>query len=92
MYYKKQNNPKQPLKERTIIVNLNTQQKDAVEYYGTPQIIIAAGTGKTTVMIEKIKHLIATKKTCWQEHFGLNIYKQSRKRNERTIPTNIINR
>ena len=50
-------------------MNLNTQQKDAVEYYGTPQIIIAgAGTGKTTVMIEKIKHLIATKK-----HAGKNI-------------------
>ncbi len=44
-------------------MNLNQQQKEAIEYYGSPQIIIAgAGTGKTTVMIEKINHLITTKK------------------------------
>ena len=44
------------------IVNLNHQQQAAVEHLGTPQIIIAgAGTGKTTVMIEKINYLIATK-------------------------------
>ena len=42
-------------------MNLNHQQQSAVEHLGTPQIVIAgAGTGKTTVMIEKIKHLINT--------------------------------
>ena len=44
-------------------MNLNIQQQEAIEYYGSPQVIIAgAGTGKTTVMIQKIKHLIETKK------------------------------
>ena len=44
-------------------MNLNNQQLNAVMHYGTPQIIIAgAGTGKTTVIIEKINHLISTKK------------------------------
>lgn len=43
-------------------MNLNHQQKHAVEFYGSPQVIIAgAGTGKTTVMIEKIKYLITKK-------------------------------
>ena len=42
-------------------MNLNEQQYEAVTHYGSPQIIIAgAGTGKTTVIIEKIKHLIST--------------------------------
>jgi DNA helicase-2/ATP-dependent DNA helicase PcrA len=44
-------------------MELNLQQQEAIEYYGTPQIIIAgAGTGKTTVMIQKIKYLIETNK------------------------------
>ncbi len=42
---------------------LNEQQKAVIKAYGSPQVIIAgAGTGKTTVMIEKIKHLIDSKK------------------------------
>ncbi len=42
-------------------MNLNNQQQHCVSHYGAPQVIIAgAGTGKTTVMIEKIKHLIQT--------------------------------
>jgi DNA helicase-2/ATP-dependent DNA helicase PcrA len=44
-------------------LNLNTEQHIAVTHYGTPQVIIAgAGTGKTTVMISKIQHLIETNK------------------------------
>ena len=44
-------------------MNLNAQQQDAVNHYGTPQVIIAgAGTGKTTVMISKIHYLIESKK------------------------------
>lgn len=44
-------------------MNLNQQQQLAVQFYGQPQVIIAgAGTGKTTVMIEKINRLIQTKK------------------------------
>ena len=44
-------------------MNLNQQQESAVQFYGQPQVIIAgAGTGKTTVMIEKINGLIQTGK------------------------------
>lgn len=42
---------------------LNSEQKKAVEYNKGPLLIIAgAGTGKTTVIVEKIKYLI--KKNC----------------------------
>ena len=40
-------------------MNLNQQQQEAVEHYGSPLVIIAgAGTGKTSVIISKIQHLI----------------------------------
>jgi len=39
---------------------LNAEQKQAVEYDKGPLLIVAgAGTGKTTVIVEKIKHLIS---------------------------------
>ena len=39
---------------------LNTQQKQAVHFGTGPLLIIAgAGTGKTTVITERIKHLIS---------------------------------
>ncbi|HVZ11757.1 MAG TPA: ATP-dependent DNA helicase [Patescibacteria group bacterium] len=41
---------------------LNPQQKKAIEYAAGPLLIIAgAGTGKTTVITERIKHLILDK-------------------------------
>ncbi len=53
-------------------MNLNHQQEEAVKFYGSPQIIIAgAGTGKTTVMIEKINHLIETNKHAPHEILAL---------------------
>lgn len=49
--------PKIPVEERT----LNEEQKTAVEFGDGPLLIIAgAGTGKTTVITERIKHLIAS--------------------------------
>jgi DNA helicase-2/ATP-dependent DNA helicase PcrA len=40
--------------------NLNDEQKQAVEYTNGPLLIVAgAGTGKTTVLVEKIKYIIA---------------------------------
>lgn len=41
---------------------LNTEQQEAVEYNGGPLLVIAgAGTGKTYVLVEKIKHIIEKK-------------------------------
>ena len=49
--------PKIPVEKR----NLNPEQLDAIEYGMGPLLIIAgAGTGKTTVITERIKHLITT--------------------------------
>ena len=46
-------------KRKEITLNLNQQQQEAVEHYGSPLVIIAgAGTGKTSVIISKIQHLI----------------------------------
>lgn len=43
--------------------NLNAEQKEAVTFGDGPLLIIAgAGTGKTTVVTERIKHLISTKR------------------------------
>ncbi len=43
-------------------INLNPEQKRAVEYEGAPLLIVAgAGTGKTRVITEKIKYLISAK-------------------------------
>lgn len=48
---------KTPIDER----KLNAEQKEAVEYGDGPLLIIAgAGTGKTTVVTERIKHLISS--------------------------------
>jgi DNA helicase-2/ATP-dependent DNA helicase PcrA len=48
--------PSVPVDERT----LNDEQKQAVEFGDGPLLIIAgAGTGKTTVITERIKHLIS---------------------------------
>ena len=42
-------------------MKLNCEQREAIEYKGGPLLIIAgAGTGKTTVVTERIKHLITS--------------------------------
>ncbi len=43
-------------------ITLNAKQKEAVEYNDGPLLIIAgAGTGKTSVIVEKIRHLVNKK-------------------------------
>jgi DNA helicase II / ATP-dependent DNA helicase PcrA len=43
-------------------IRLNPAQKEAVEYNNGPLIIVAgAGTGKTSVITEKISHIIKNK-------------------------------
>ncbi len=58
--------------------HLNTEQKEAVEYNTGPLLIIAgAGTGKTTVIVEKIKHLIHQKLALPEQILGLTFTEKS---------------
>jgi DNA helicase II / ATP-dependent DNA helicase PcrA len=60
--------PKVPLEER----KLNDEQKKAVEFGDGPLMIIAgAGTGKTTVVTDRIKYLISSGKALPQEILAL---------------------
>lgn len=48
-----------PAEEHTKRQGLNKEQQEAVDYSGGPQLIVAgAGTGKTTVITERIKSLV----------------------------------
>src|SRR3989344_4338509 len=70
-----------PLEER----KLNEEQKEAVNFGEGPLLIIAgAGTGKTTVVTERIKHLITSGKANPQEILALTFTeKASREMEER---------
>lgn len=72
---------KTPLEER----KLNIEQKEAVEHGDGPLLIIAgAGTGKTTVVTERIKHLISSGRANPQEILALTFTeKASREMEER---------
>jgi DNA helicase-2/ATP-dependent DNA helicase PcrA len=73
--------PKVPLEER----KLNEEQKKAVCFGNGPLMIIAgAGTGKTTVITERIKYLISSGKAKPQEILALTFTeKASREMEER---------
>lgn len=72
---------KTPVEER----QLNKEQKAAVEFGEGPLLIIAsAGTGKTTVVTERIKHLISSGRARPQEILALTFTeKASRDMEER---------
>ncbi|OGG29168.1 hypothetical protein A2973_01615 [Candidatus Gottesmanbacteria bacterium RIFCSPLOWO2_01_FULL_49_10] len=72
---------KTPVEER----QLNVEQRQAVTYGAGPLLIIAgAGTGKTTVVTERIKHLITSGKAHPQEILALTFTeKASREMEER---------
>ncbi|MFZ5845360.1 MAG: ATP-dependent helicase [Patescibacteria group bacterium] len=72
----------------TILIDqrqLNSEQKTAVEFGDGPLLIIAgAGTGKTTVVTERIKHLISSGQAKPQEILALTFTeKASREMEER---------
>ena len=71
-----------PVEERT----LNTEQKKAVEHGDGPLLIIAgAGTGKTTVVTERIKHLITSGRATPQEILGLTFTEKAAREMEERV-------
>ncbi|MBI4062393.1 ATP-dependent helicase [Candidatus Gottesmanbacteria bacterium] len=71
-----------PPKER----KLNAEQKAAVEHGDGPLLIIAgAGTGKTTVVTERIKHLITSGRANPQEILGLTFTEKAAREMEERV-------
>ena len=67
------------------VTSLNPEQKQAVEHGEGPLLIIAgAGTGKTTVVTERIKHLIKEKKCPTVTNSRTYLHGKSSKRDGRT--------
>lgn len=67
-------------------LRLNEAQKKAIEHEGGPLLIIAgAGTGKTTVITERIKHLIATEKASPQEIVALTFTEKAAREMEERV-------
>lgn len=65
---------------------LNDEQKQAVEYQGGPLLIIAgAGTGKTTVITERIKYLILKELAHPQEILGLTFTEKAAREMEERV-------
>jgi len=67
-------------------VKLNTEQQAAVTHENTPLLIIAgAGTGKTTVITERIKHLVVTKQASPQEILAVTFTEKAAKEMEERV-------
>jgi DNA helicase II / ATP-dependent DNA helicase PcrA len=65
---------------------LNSEQKEAVEYGNGPLLIIAgAGTGKTTVVTERIKQLVSTDKAKPSEILALTFTEKAAREMEERV-------
>lgn len=65
---------------------LNAEQKEAICYGDGPMLIIAgAGTGKTTVVVERIKHLIIEKKIPPSEILALTFTEKAAREMEERV-------
>ena len=65
---------------------LNQEQRQAVEHGDGPLLIVAgAGTGKTTVVTERIKHLITSGKANPQEILGLTFTEKAAREMEERV-------
>jgi len=66
--------------------NLNEEQREAVEFGDGPLLIIAgAGTGKTTVVTERIKHLISSGKAKPTEILALTFTEKAAREMEERV-------
>lgn len=64
-------------------IKLNSQQRLAVEYGDGPLLIVAgAGTGKTTVLTQRVYHLIKTKNLQPENVLALTFTEKSAKEME----------
>lgn len=67
-------------------ITLNKEQQQAVTYKGGPLLIIAgAGTGKTTVVTERIKHLIVTELALPSEILALTFTEKAAREMEERV-------
>ena len=65
---------------------LNDEQKKAVEFWDGPLLIIAgAGTGKTKVITERIKHLILSERATPAQILALTFTEKSAKEMEERV-------
>ena len=68
--------------------HLNSEQKEAVLFGDGPLLIVAgAGTGKTTVIVERIKHLILEKQISPSSILGLTFTEKSATEMEERVDT-----
>ena len=69
-----------------MLDKLNERQKEAVLATEGPVLVLAgAGSGKTTVLVNRIAYMISEKHIRPWNILAITFYKQSRKRNERPL-------
>lgn len=72
--------------DKTSNLKLNKEQKEAIEFGDGPLLIIAgAGTGKTTVITERVKHLIMSGRAKPEEVLALTFTEKGAKEMEERI-------
>jgi len=72
--------------DKTSNLKLNKEQQEAIKFGDGPLLIIAgAGTGKTTVITERIKYLIFSKKAKPQEILGLTFTEKAAREMEERV-------
>ncbi len=75
---------------RNDVITLNPDQQKAVEHTAGPLLVIAgAGTGKTRVIVEKIKHLIKTEKARPEQILALTFTDKAAREMEERLDQNL---
>ena len=72
--------------DKTLNLKLNKEQQEAIKFGNGPLLIIAgAGTGKTTVISERIKYLIFSKKVKPNEILALTFTEKAAREMEERV-------